>query len=442
MPSVMDVAPRAGIEKAVRGTDRASANRRDFIDILKSAGNPQKRSSDQTVASDPGTTASDKPVDDAQAAVQTDGESEETSEEDAEATSETKKPEQVKKKKQKDAPEASEATAETAAAPVALPGVAVENIDAVDPDAEQPEATLPESETSSANQPSEPDVVTGEGEAIAEDAMMQTLQATGQPGVPAKEQAVSKAVVEKSPASSKEAAPVAPVSADQTQAQPQQKESTTDQQQQPAAEVEIPAKPTDKPVATVEAKSFQAHLESADPTVLPTGTPDAASKGIAPRSESAPPAPPIPPERTFATNNHDRIITGMKAEVLPTGGEMKMRLDPPEIGVLQISVKVVNGTMTASFQTDNDKATQLLSHSLGRLKESLEAQGINVEKLQVQQAPKSEANSQQATQDHSRQNGQSGESAQQGWNQQQRRELLHRMQRRMLNGGDPLDLVA
>jgi flagellar hook-length control protein FliK len=121
---------------------------------------------------------------------------------------------------------------------------------------------------------------------------------------------------------------------------------------------------------------------------------------------------------------------------------MKMRLDPPEIGVLQISVKVVNGTMTASFQTDNDKATQLLSHSLGRLKESLEAQGINVEKLQVQQAPKSEANSQQATQDHSRQNGQSGESAQQGWNQQQRRELLHRMQRRMLNGGDPLDLVA
>lgn len=441
MPSVMDVAPRPGIEKAVRGTDRASANRRDFIDILKSAGNPQKRSSDQPVTNDSSNPVNDKPVDDAQSAAQADGQSEESSEEDAEATSETKKAEQVKKKKQKDAPETSEPTAETAAAPVALPGVAVENIDAVDPDAEQPEGTLPESEAAPADQSSERDALAGEGEAIAEDAMMQTLQATGQPGVQAKEQAVSKAVVEKSPAASKEPAPVAPVSAEQTQAESKQNEGAGDQQQ-PVAEVEIPAKPTDKPVATVEAKSCQSHLESVDPTALPTGTPDAASKGIAPRTESAPPAPPLPPERTFATNNHDRIITGMKAEVLPAGGEMKMRLDPPEIGVLQISVKVVNGTMTASFQTDNDKATQLLSHSLGRLKESLEAQGINVEKLQVQQAPKNEANSQQATQDQSRQNGQSGESAQQGWNQQQRRELLHRMQRRMLNGGDPLDLVA
>jgi len=122
---------------------------------------------------------------------------------------------------------------------------------------------------------------------------------------------------------------------------------------------------------------------------------------------------------------------------LPHGGTMQIRLDPPELGALQVLVHMQDGVMTASFQTSNDDATKLLSHSLSQLKAVLESQGVSVEKLQVQQSPRDH----QAQQDdpNQQQRDQQGDAHRQ---EQQRKEMLRRMWRKLSIGSDPLDLVA
>jgi flagellar hook-length control protein FliK len=150
-------------------------------------------------------------------------------------------------------------------------------------------------------------------------------------------------------------------------------------------------------------------------------------------------APPPPPEVQFAQVNHDRVVTGVRAQLLPQGGAMQIRLDPPELGALQVMVEMRDGTMQATFQTSNDEATRLLSHSLNQLKHVLESQGVSVERLQVQQAPKNEHSNAGEEQKQQQQGGSDEHAARQ---EQQRKELLRRMWRKVSGGGDPLDLVA
>jgi flagellar hook-length control protein FliK len=44
--------------------------------------------------------------------------------------------------------------------------------------------------------------------------------------------------------------------------------------------------------------------------------------------------------------------------------------------------------MAATFETSSGEATRLLSHSLGELKSALEAQGVSIDKIHVQQPPR------------------------------------------------------
>lgn len=155
----------------------------------------------------------------------------------------------------------------------------------------------------------------------------------------------------------------------------------------------------------------------------------------------APQAPPPPaprPEAEFAASNHPHIVSAVRGELLPGGGSMQIRLDPPELGALQISVRMQDGVMTASFQTSTDDATKLLSHSLTHLKSMLESTGVSVEKLQVEQAPREHKPG-----DNSQQQQQASQhddtTARQ---EQQRKEMLRRMWRRLAVGDDPLDMVA
>src|SRR6185312_7102066 len=101
-------------------------------------------------------------------------------------------------------------------------------------------------------------------------------------------------------------------------------------------------------------------------------------------------APAPAPEGDFAQTNHTRIVSEVRGQLLPHGGTMQIRLDPPELGALKVMVEMRDGVMNATFQTSNENATQLLSHSLNQLKHVLETQGVSVERIQVQQAPKSE----------------------------------------------------
>jgi hypothetical protein len=155
--------------------------------------------------------------------------------------------------------------------------------------------------------------------------------------------------------------------------------------------------------------------------------------------EAPTPRPSLPPEQAFIQFNHPKILTAMHSELLPNGGSMHIRLDPPELGALAVQIDVRDGIVTASFQTSNDEATRLLSHSLGQLRSMLESAGVNVEKLQVQQAPREHFNSNSQDRDRSPNQQAYDRSAH---DDQQRREMLQRMWRRLTIGRDMLDLVA
>jgi flagellar hook-length control protein FliK len=147
------------------------------------------------------------------------------------------------------------------------------------------------------------------------------------------------------------------------------------------------------------------------------------------------------PVQQFAQANQPSIVSTIRGSLLPDGGTMNISLNPPELGAMQISVKMENGVMSASFQTSNEQATRLLTHTLGQLKDALEIQGVSVDRLHVHQASGSDSSSNQKSDSESggKQSSQDGRSPQQ---EEQRRETLRRMWRRIRGQRDPLDLVA
>jgi flagellar hook-length control protein FliK len=187
---------------------------------------------------------------------------------------------------------------------------------------------------------------------------------------------------------------------------------------------------------------------SADPNVLAADLLDAPTnpKPLShptPASQAPPPPPtPVAPEAAFAHNNHDNIVKSVHGELLPRGGTMQIRLDPPALGALQITVEMRDGVMVASFQTTNDDATRMLSHTLNQLKHALESQGVSVDRLHVAQAPRSDQNFDRDNESQRQQQHQSLEDQASARQEQQRRELLRRMWRKLGIGEDPLDLVA
>jgi len=159
---------------------------------------------------------------------------------------------------------------------------------------------------------------------------------------------------------------------------------------------------------------------------------------------AAPPRPDLPPEARFAEANHANVVSSLRAQLMPNGGTMRIRLDPPQLGALQVTVHMRDGVMTASFETSTDEATRLLSHSLSQLKGVLESQGVNVEKLQVQQGPRE---MQSAGRNDNQQQEQPGgqqqrEASRQEQQEHQRREMMRRMWRRLSGTPDPLDVTG
>lgn len=66
------------------------------------------------------------------------------------------------------------------------------------------------------------------------------------------------------------------------------------------------------------------------------------------------------------------------------GGQIRLRLSPPELGSLQMEITVKQGALTASIQADNNTAQQALLSSLPDLRERLAQQDIRIERFDVQ----------------------------------------------------------
>lgn len=224
-------------------------------------------------------------------------------------------------------------------------------------------------------------------------------------------------------------------------AKPEHKvEATPKQQDGEQNNADVLAQPGDKPVAETKpaaektTATFDRQLDALQTDIgRTTRSDDVGSAKLAPQ-------PNLSPEQKFVQDNVDQVVKSVRTQSMQGGGQMNVRLDPPELGALQVAVKMIEGRLTASFTTSNEQATQLLSHSLQHLKLSLEASGVNVDRIEVRQAPQSESSNNKSQGDSQQQ--QRGFDAHSQQSEQQRKEMVRRMWRKLAFGSDDLDLVA
>jgi flagellar hook-length control protein FliK len=85
----------------------------------------------------------------------------------------------------------------------------------------------------------------------------------------------------------------------------------------------------------------------------------------------------------------DRIVSQVSrslASVLKEGGgSMTLRLSPEHLGEVQIKLSLRDGVVRARMETSSDDATKLLQDSLPQLRAALEARGVRVDELTIQQ---------------------------------------------------------
>ncbi len=65
------------------------------------------------------------------------------------------------------------------------------------------------------------------------------------------------------------------------------------------------------------------------------------------------------------------------------GGEIRLRLSPPELGSLKVEVALRNGVMTAKLEAETTSARNLLLNNLPALRERLADQNIKIERFDV-----------------------------------------------------------
>jgi flagellar hook-length control protein FliK len=65
------------------------------------------------------------------------------------------------------------------------------------------------------------------------------------------------------------------------------------------------------------------------------------------------------------------------------GGQVRLRLSPPELGSLRLEVSIRGGVMTAHVEAETQQARALLLESLPVLRERLGEQNIRIERFEV-----------------------------------------------------------
>lgn len=79
----------------------------------------------------------------------------------------------------------------------------------------------------------------------------------------------------------------------------------------------------------------------------------------------------------------NQIVTAAKVHSFDGGAAMTLRLDPPQLGQVNMTVTVSEGAVTASIQTTTESARQMLQADISSLKQSLSDAGIRVDNVNV-----------------------------------------------------------
>ena len=79
----------------------------------------------------------------------------------------------------------------------------------------------------------------------------------------------------------------------------------------------------------------------------------------------------------------DQIVKKATIMLKANSSEMRIELKPEFLGKMMIKIVVEDGLVTARFVTENQQVKNLLESNLAALRQSLEAQGIRVERTEV-----------------------------------------------------------
>jgi len=109
----------------------------------------------------------------------------------------------------------------------------------------------------------------------------------------------------------------------------------------------------------------------------------------------------VPPAETSPQENIDRIVRVLRAHVGDRESQVRIQLDPPELGRVRIDIRMRGDVLFLNVETDTAAGRELLSSRLTELREALQQQGIVVERANVemreavQEAPQAREQQQQ-----------------------------------------------
>ncbi len=110
----------------------------------------------------------------------------------------------------------------------------------------------------------------------------------------------------------------------------------------------------------------------------------AASTTAARSSGETPAAAQARPVLDMTRSDMSQKLSSFIQQASESGKAMRIRLDPPELGSLQIEVGRVNGQIVARIEVDNPTARALVFEQLQMLRDSLQQQGLRVDRLEVE----------------------------------------------------------
>ena len=79
-----------------------------------------------------------------------------------------------------------------------------------------------------------------------------------------------------------------------------------------------------------------------------------------------------------------QVESGMLRNLGEGTKQLSLRLDPPELGKLNLQLTVRGDEVKVVFKAENADTGQLLQENLGHLRQALESQGLKVGKMEVQ----------------------------------------------------------
>lgn len=96
----------------------------------------------------------------------------------------------------------------------------------------------------------------------------------------------------------------------------------------------------------------------------------------------------------------EQVVRAARAQIGARHSQVQLQLEPPELGRVRIDVRMSGRTIQMHVQTQTEQAHQLLNSRAAELRNTLQAQGLNVERLHIElRSPSQTSSSHQ--QDHS-----------------------------------------